>query len=77
MNFNLEIEKMINKITIVWILLMFILVFLGIFFEQIYGFKVIDIVISLICIYFIYVFIEINILLIKNKFLTQNRNNYD
>lgn len=58
---------MVDRITIIWIILMFISAFLGIFFDKIYGQKVIEIVIGLISLYFIYLFCEVIRRCIQNK----------
>jgi len=52
------IDRMIDRLTIIWIVLMIIVAFLGIFFDKIYGQDVIDIVVGLISLYFIYAFCE-------------------
>ena len=51
---------MINRLTVIWMILLVIFIILGIFFNEIYGQEVIDIVIGLICLYFIYLFMDIS-----------------
>lgn len=58
---------MVDRITIIWIILMVISIFLGIFFDEVYGEKVIDIVVGLISLYFIYLFCEVIRRCIQNK----------
>jgi uncharacterized membrane protein YfcA len=60
-------NNIVDRITIIWIILMFISAFLGIFFDEIYGQKVIEIVIGLISLYFMYVFCEVTRRCIRNK----------